>query len=276
MDVNSQVEQVFRNLGFQTSISLIIMTASLVAARVIPTIAFSPFLGGESVPTEVKIGVGITLTIVLFPAVAERVSQMPVGALPYILTLAKEVFIGISLAFIIGLVFDAARVAGGLVDTMVGAQQAQLQVPMIQQQAGLWASFKLMLTIALFLTLNGHHMVIQTLGDSLVLLPVDQFPRFGFGMWGFFELMMRVFGDLMKIGVALAAPGILAAFTTDLAMGMINRVAPQVQVFFVAMSIKPIAGALIMFVAIYEILRRVGNEFEHMLKLLFDSVRLLV
>src|SRR5687768_7505597 len=108
MDVNSQIEEVFRQVGFQTSISLIIMTASLVAARVIPVIAFSPFLGGESVPTEVKIGVGITLTVVLFPAVSERVSEMPVGALPYILTLAKEVFIGISIAFIVGMVFDAA------------------------------------------------------------------------------------------------------------------------------------------------------------------------
>jgi flagellar biosynthesis protein FliR len=252
------------------------MTGALVAARIIPVIAFSPFLGGESVPTEVKIGVGLTLTIVLFPAVSERISEVPQGALGFILTLSKEVFIGISLAFIVGMVFDAARVAGALVDTMVGAQQAQLQVPMIQQQAGLWSSFKLMLSIALFLTLNGHHVVIQTLGDSLLLLPVDQFPRFTFGMWGFFEQMMRVFGDLMRIGVALAAPGILAAFTTDLAMGMINRVAPQVQVFFVAMSIKPVAGALIMFVAVYEILTRVGNEFGHMLKLLTDAVRLLV
>ena len=58
----------------------------------IPTIAFSPFLGGESVPQEVKIGLGLLLTIVLFPAVSERITEVPTGPLPFILTLAKEVF----------------------------------------------------------------------------------------------------------------------------------------------------------------------------------------
>lgn len=270
------IEEVFQRLGFQTSMSVIIMTGALVAARVIPTIAFSPFLGGESVPTEVKIGLGLLLTMVLFPAVSERISEVPTGPLPFILTMAKEVFIGISLAFIISLVFDAARVAGNLVDVMTGAQQAQLQVPMIGQQGTIWSAFKLMLTVTLFLSMNGHHWVISILGDSLVLIPVDQFPRFSHGMWGFFEQLMRVFGDLMRLGVALAAPGILAAFVTDLAMGMINRVAPQVQVFFMAMSLKPIVAGLVMFVTIYEILARVGGEFSLMLKLLQDAVRLLV
>jgi len=276
MDNSGMIEEVFARLGLQTSMSVLLMTGALVAARVIPTIAFSPWMGGESVPNEVKIGLGLMLTLVLFPAVSERISEVPTSALPFILTLAKEVFIGLSLAFVISLVFDAARVAGHMVDVMTGAQQAQMQVPMLGQQGSIWSGFKAMLTITLFLTLNGHHWVINTLADSLVLLPVDQFPRFSHGMWGFFELIMRVFGDLMKLGIALAAPGILAAFLVDLSMGMVNRVAPQVQVYFMAMSLKPIVGALVMFVTLYEILNRIGGEFTIMLRLMRDAVRLLV
>lgn len=271
------IEQVFQQkLGIDTPVSLLLISGALVAARIIPAIAFSPFLGGESMPMEVKIGVGITLTLVLFPGVSERVAELPTGPLMLVLTLAKEVFIGICLAFVVSLVFDAVRVAGNLVDTMVGAQQAQLQVPMFQSQATLWSTFKVMLTVTLFLTMNGHHWVINILADSLLILPVDQFPRFGHGMWAFFETMIRVFADLLRLGLALSAPGMLAGFVTDLAMGMINRVAPQVQVFFVSMSIKPMVGALIIFITIYEIMSRVQREFQFMLETMQNAVRLLV
>lgn len=274
--MNQEIDQVFAQFGFHTSISMVIFTAALVAARVVPVIVFSPFLGGEVVPAEVKIGVGVLLSIVLFPAVAERISSVPHTPLPYILTFAKEVFIGIALAFVVSMVFDAARIAGNLVDVMAGAQMAQVMVPMFQQQATLYATLKLMMTVTLFLTINGHHWVINTLGDSLILLPVDQFPSFSHGMWGFFETMMRNFADVMRLGIALSGPGLIAAFVTDLAMGMINRVAPQVQVFFIAMSIKPLAAALVMVVAIYAVLARIQGEFELMLKHLQDAVRLLV
>ena len=66
----NEVDQVFQQFGINTSISMIIFAGALVAARVIPLIVFSPFLGGEVVPTEVKIGIGVTFSIVLFPAVA--------------------------------------------------------------------------------------------------------------------------------------------------------------------------------------------------------------
>jgi len=271
----NDVDQIFQQFGINTSISMIIFAGALVAARVIPLIVFSPFLGGEVVPTEVKIGLGVMFSIVLFPAVSERISMVPANAIPFILCFAKEVFIGISLAFVVSVIFDAARVAGNLVDVMSGAQMAQVMVPAFQQQATLYATFKFMLTVTLFLTLNGHHWVIQTLGDSLILLPVDQFPRFSHGAWGFFELVARTFGDILRIGMSLAAPGMIAAFMVDMAMGMINRVAPQVQVFFMSMSIKPLAATLVISVGILQILERIQGEFEHMLKLLQDAVRLL-
>jgi len=274
--MNGEIDQVFAQFGFHTSISMVIFTAALVAARVVPVIVFSPFLGGEVVPPEVKIGVGVLLSIVLFPAVAERVSYVPHTPLPYILTFAKEVFIGISLGFVVNMVFDAARVAGNMIDTMGGAQMAQVMVPMFQQQTTIYASLKLMLAVTLFLTINGHHWVIQTLGDSLVLLPVDQFPSFSHGIWGFFDTVMRTFGDMLSVGMSLAAPAIITSFITDLGLGMINRVAPQVQVFFISMSIKPLAVALVMMVSVYAILGRMQLEFELMLKHLQDAVRLLV
>ncbi len=171
--------------------------------------------------------------------------QLPTTALPFIALLLKELFIGVSLAFIVNLIFEAARVAGTLTDTMAGSNNAQLYVPQLGQQVSLFSSLKVQLAVVLFLTLNGHHIVIEALADSLVAIPLDRFPQFSQGAWPFFDLMIRVFADLLAISLALAAPTMLATFLTDLALGAINRVAPQIQVFFISMAIKPLVAVLI-------------------------------
>jgi len=201
---------------------------------------------------------------------------LPITALPFVVLILKEVFIGTSLAFIVTFVFEAARIAGNLVDTMAGAQQAQVMAPLIQQQATLYSTFKMMLATALFLTLDGHHVVIQTLGDSVLALPIDKMPGFSSGMFAYFSIIIRDFGDMLRIGLILSGPGMIATFTTDLAMGMINRVATQLQVFFVAMAIKPLVAATMTFLVIFMILDRMKTEFGHMLGMLKDAMRLLL
>jgi len=275
-DATNQLEQIFHEMGVKTSVSLTIFGIALIACRVLPLCFMSPFLGGDQIDSQVKIGVGVMLSIVLFPAIEPRLSSLPIRALPVIILICKEVFIGMSLAFIVSFIFEAARIAGNLVDVMSGAQMAQVMAPMIQQQATLYSTYKMMIATALFLTLNGHHVVIETLGDSMLALPVDKMPSFSHGMFAFWSIILRDFGDMLRIGVILSGPGMIATFTTDLALGMINRVATQLQVFFVAMAIKPLMAATMTFLVIYMILDRMQLEFGHMLIVLKEAVRLLL
>ncbi|WP_224369366.1 flagellar biosynthetic protein FliR [Hyalangium versicolor] len=262
-------------LAQQTNLSLVIFTVGLLLCRIMPVLTFSPFLGGEVVPVEVKMGVGVTLSIVLFPMVSDRMGALPVSALPYIALLLKEIFIGVSLAFVVNIIFDAARVAGGLADTMAGSNNAQLYVPQLGQQVSLFANLKVQLAVVLFLTLNGHHIVIETLADSLVAIPLDSFPKFSGGVWPFFDLMTRVFADMLSIALALSAPIVLATFLTDLGLGAINRVAPQLQVFFISMAIKPLVSVVIASMAIQLIIGRFQKEFVSMLEILKNALKLL-
>lgn len=269
------VADALAELGARTNVSLTIFTVALLMCRVMPVLIFSPFLGGEVVPSEVKLGLGLMVSMVLFPSISDRMGALPTSALPYIALLLKELFLGTTLAFIVNIVFDAARVAGTLVDTMAGSNNAQLYVPQLGQQVSIFSSLKTQLAVVLFLTLDGHHMVIQGLADSLVTVPLDGFPRFSQGVWPFFDLVLRVFADLLRISIALAAPAMLATFLTDLALGAINRVAPQIQVFFISMSIKPLVGVLLVFIAIQLIIGRMQVELAGMLKMLRDAIRLL-
>src|SRR5207244_2296380 len=115
-------------------------------------------------------------------------------------------FIGFSVSFIVGIVFDAAQVGGQLMDNMAGTNQAQIMVPSIGQQVSLFGSLQTQLFITLFLTLNGHHIVINTIAESYSAIPLESFPHFSHGFWAFFDLIARVFGDMMRIALALAAP----------------------------------------------------------------------
>ncbi|QSQ18673.1 flagellar biosynthetic protein FliR [Pyxidicoccus parkwayensis] len=269
------VADIVTELASRANVSAVIFTVALLMCRVMPVLIFSPFLGGDVVPTELKMGIGLTLAIVLYPAVASAVKTIPLSALPYIALMAKEVFIGFSLAFIVTSVFEAARVAGTLVDTMAGSNNAQLYVPQIGQQVSLVSNLKIQLAVVLFLTLDGHHLVIQALGDSLVSVPLDGFPHFSQGSWAFFDLMIRVFADMLRVSLALAAPAMLATFLTDVAMGAINRVAPQIQVFFISMAIKPLVSVLILFLVMNALMSRMQLELRDMLVMVNNALKLL-
>ena len=253
-------------LGIQTDFTQLLLAFALLMARVLPVIILTPFLGGETVPQEVKLGLGVMLGMVLYPVIVAQVRDIPVSAILFVALMLKELFVGLTLSFVVGMIFDAAQSAGNLVDTLSGTNQAQLMVPQIQQQTSLFSNLQLQMTTVVFLSLGGHHIVIQTLGDSLLTLPLDQYPHFGHGFWPFFETVLRVFGDLIRIALALASPVLMATFLVDLALGMINRVAPQVQVFFVAMQIKPVVTVLIMVTSIHLILNRVVSEYSVMFR----------
>lgn len=262
-------------LGIQTDFTQLLLAFTLLMARVLPVVIFTPFLGGETVPQEVKIGLGLMLGLVLYPVLIAQVRDIPVTALLFIALMLKELFLGLTIAFIVGMVFDAAQSAGNLIDTMSGTNQAQLHVPQIGQNASLFSNLQLQLSTVVFLSLGGHHLVIQALGESLVSIPLDRYPAFSHGTWAFYETVLRVFGDLIRIALALASPVLLATFLVDLALGMINRVAPQVQVFFVSMQIKPAVTVLIMVSAMHLIVSRVMGEYGVMFRWLKLALRLL-
>jgi flagellar biosynthetic protein FliR len=259
-------------MGLPTNFSNVLLIWALIMGRVLPLILLAPFIGGEIVPTQVKLGVGIALSLLLYPFLSETV--IPPGPISFVLLLLKEVFIGTAIAFAASMAFDAARSAGTLVDTLSGANMATVFVPQIQQQATLFADFKFQLTIVMFLAINGHHIVLQALFESFKAIPLNGWPHFGHGFWPFFDMMIRLSAELVLVSIALAAPAAIAAFTTDISLGLINRVAPQVQVFFISMAVKPMVVTFITLSALVVLYERIFTMFRVMLVHVRDVVTL--
>lgn len=271
-EIQQLLESLKHDLHIQANFTQLLLAFALLMARLLPVITLTPFLGGETVPQEVKMGLGVMVGMVLYPVIIVQVTHIQANVVLFVALMLKELFLGLTLAFIVGMVFDAANSAGNLIDTLSGTNQAQLMVPQLGQQASLFSNLQLQFATVVFLTLGGHHVVIQALGESLVKIPLGEFPRFPHGSWAFFETTLRVFGDLVRIALALASPVLLATFLVDLALGMINRVAPQVQVFFVAMQIKPAVTVLIMVSAMHLIIERIVGEYGVMFRWLKQAL----
>lgn len=267
--------QLISEISGKTNLTVIILSVALLMARTIPIIATSPIFGGELIEAEVKIGISLLLSLVLLPGLLDQSKGIIPSAFPFIGLLLKEVFIGLSLSFVVSIVFEAARVAGGIVDTLSGFNMAQVMVPQLQQQVTIFSNLKLQISITLFLTLDGHHRVIEALADSFVAIPLDKYPAFSHGAWPFFELILRVFGDLLKIGLAIGAPAYLATFITDMSFGFVNRVAPQVQVYFMSMGLKPMVAIAMVMISLNLVGVRLVHEFRGMFRVLSEAVRLL-
>jgi flagellar biosynthesis protein FliR len=267
--------RVLSDFAGKVNFTLVILTGALLMARIVPIVILSPFLGEDTVPAQVKIGLSLLLTLVLFPGVSGRMTHVPIHAVPYIALLLKELFIGVSIAFIVSMVFEAAIAAGTLIDLVAGSSQATLFLPELNLQVSLYANLKTQLSIVLFLTVNGHHQMIQSLADSVTMIPLDRFPEFSSGTWPFFDLIIRAFATLFQIGLAVASPVILTTLLVDVGLGMINRVAPQIQVYFIALSIKPLATAAIVLLAIHLMVDRLFSEFGVMLRTVRQAFRLL-
>src|SRR5688572_8345353 len=112
-------------------------------ARIMAIVVLVPFLGGKNAPMEVKMGVGITLTILMWPTVLANLDEsrgLPLTALSFLIMMMKETFVGLVIGFVAAKIFYVVEISGQLIDILRGANQIQLQVPEIEERSSAFGS----------------------------------------------------------------------------------------------------------------------------------------
>lgn len=240
-------------LGFDAgSISRLTLAMVLIAARMVPVFTVVPFFGGRLVPSPVRVGLAVAFAALLLPTVGDPVTAAwaanPSPVLVVTL-IAKEVMVGLTLGFIAALPFFAADAAGRLADVARGASQSQVLVPQTGERSTPLGDMSIQLAIVIFLLLDGHLLFIRALATSYEALPI--LDHASPAAWG---LTTRVAIDasahMIAAAVGLAAPVLAATFLSDLTLGVVNRVAPQVQVYFVGMPVKAVVGIFVFMLAL--------------------------
>ncbi len=205
----------------------------LVFVRTIGILAISPVFGHRAVISQSKAGLALVIAMVLFPVVPLTLS--PTGELlPYVLLAIKELIMGMILGFTALLVFIAVQFAGEVIGIDIGFGVVNIIDPMSAEQISIIATFKNLIALVVLLMINGHHTILNALAASFDMVPLG-------GMM-FTELLGRgliaITSQVFVMAIKLATPVIAALFLTSLALGIVARTVPQMNVFIVGFPMK--------------------------------------
>ena len=215
----------------------------LLLGRVLPLVVLTPMLGGQLLPARLRIGISLLLVFVLLPSVTPA-QPLELSAVQYFGLAFKEAMIGLTVSTMILLMYHTFTSMGAVVDLSRGATIANVYDPTTQQQQPVVGSFFLQAAIVLFLTLGGHHIIIEALGQSLIAMPIFETSAPAVEAQGL-VLVLSLLGTLMSVALQLALPVVLVILLLDVVLGLLNKVAPQIQVYFVGLSIKSALGLAI-------------------------------
>jgi len=209
----------------------------LALTRILAILVQVPMFGSEVVPTQAKLGLGVVLAMIVLPW-----SPLPAGveAIPWLLYAAlilRELIIGLLAGFAAALTFGAFQITGKLIDMSSGFGAGQVFNPAMSEAGGTLDQFFILVVMLYFMLTNGHHVFLQGLQATFRLLPLNQpLPEINP------EALLTLSSGLITSGVQMALPVVGALFLTDLTLGLLAKVAPQINVFFLGLPIKVWVG----------------------------------
>ncbi|GAW92932.1 flagellar biosynthetic protein FliR [Calderihabitans maritimus] len=211
----------------------------LIMVRTTAFLVASPLFSLRNIPALVKVGLGVLLAFLLSPAVPKNLPET-VELLDYVLWVANESLVGLFLGFLASLVFASLRVAGELADIQMGFGTASLLDPQNSMQVTLMGQFYHLLALLLFVLLNGHHQLLLALADSFRLVPLGQI-----GLKGMVALeVVKIFAGMFALAFRVAAPILAVLLMSDVALAMVARTVPQLNVFILGFPLKAGLGML--------------------------------
>lgn len=234
----------------------------LTLARILPIIALAPFFGSKNVPMPIRMMFGVSLVCIFLP----QNLMLAKGELPFNLAfigfLAKEILIGMILGFLAAIPFYIAQMAGGLIDHQRGSAALQVTDPTTQSQTGPIGLLYNYMLIALFFSLNGPFLFLDGLASSYQLLPIDGLinPALFSLKTPLAKMIIDLFSRVMNLSIQLSAPALIGILLTDMFLGIANRLAPQVQIVFLGISLKSWVGIALLTAAWALIIKVMGKE----------------
>ncbi|MGY1458046.1 MULTISPECIES: type III secretion system export apparatus subunit SctT [unclassified Luteimonas] len=239
-----------------------LLALALVLPRVIGAFLMLPLMTQQTVPAMVRNSFMVSLGIIVLPVALAGLPMENLGTIEWPLIVLKEIFIGVAIGFCFGIVFWAVAAVGSVIDTQVGMSMAQVFDPIQGHQVTLHGEFLSQLATWLFMASGAFLVFLDLLMGSYVLWPVaSYFPNLpAAGM----NLFVGQFDYMMTTVLVLAAPVMVVMLVIDLSFGLVNRYAPQLNVFALTMPIKAwLATALILLlIGVYVeiLLERLGSN----------------
>lgn len=243
----------------------------LAMARLTPIFQMVPFLGGRHLSGLIRNSFAFALALFLRPWLAANLPPGELDMTAMTPLLAKEVLLGTLFGVISSFAFYAASGIGFLVDNQRGSSMAELTDPLTGDQTSPLGSLTMETLTMVFVAGGGLTLFFQAILTSYSFWPPFSFwPDWSASAWT--ELLLGQFAWYMTTIVAMAAPMLMVCFLVDLGMGLMNRFAPQMNVFFLSMPVKSALTLTLMIVYWGAMFRVLGGEVMR-LPVVWDALK---
>ena len=239
----------------------------VILVRILAFFATVPIFSYRNIPNTLKIGIGFFLAWISFYTI--DIPDLMFDQ-QYILLIGKEALVGLLLGLFAYMIMAAIQVAGGFIDFQMGFAIANVIDPQTGAQSPITGQYLYIIAILFLLMVDGHHLLIHGLLYSFDIISLDQFISLESP-----ELIIVGFAQSFLIAFQLAIPIVGSLFLVDVALGLIARTVPQLNVFVVGLPLKIFVAfvMLLLFIPFYTLI--VKQLFQYILEMMQALIHLL-
>ncbi len=235
-----------------TNLQSIVLAAVVIGVRIGGLMLFAPFFSSQGIPAQIKVGLTVALTALLFPVY--RPAGMEGGIFSWTGVISGELIVGMLLGLSLQLAIEAAQVAGQMIGVQAGYSLVTLLDPQTQADTAVMATFHQLLALLVFLQLDVHHWLLRGLASSFAYLPPGSLigsANAGFGL-------LQAASGIWLAGLQMAAPVVVATMLVDVSLGFLAKASPQLPILFLGLPAKNLlaltvlGGCLIFWPRVFE------------------------
>ncbi len=227
-------------------------------ARTGSMISSIPVFNGGQVPVQLRVAIVFLFSLLVYPVVGSSLPDKTYQLVELAILLTQEVILGLLVGFLAQLVFMAAEFAGSLIGYQMGFAAANVFDPTTQRQVALISQFQGVFAILLFLSLNVHHLFLEAIVSSFKMLPPGTLNLAG----GAVPMLMEVTNHSLILSIQMVAPILALLILSNLILGVMSRVFPQLNVFMLSFPINIGVSFIVMGLTIGVFATMLAKEFS--------------
>lgn len=227
----------------------------LIMMRMNAMIMVAPFYSSDVIPFRIKALISFLVSLVIFPVVVSKGGyQIPGDMGGYALLVMQEVAIGLFIGFMVSLIFSAFQLSGEFFAVQLGFGINEVLDPVAQISVPLVGQFKNLIGLLVLLAMNGHHMMLQGVYRSYELAPIMSVQKAFLG--GLLKHVLYTFSGMFVVALKIALPIVGIVFLLEVSMGVLSKVAPQMNIMMLGFPFK-ITVAFIVMIGITPLIVRI-------------------
>ncbi|MEW6386689.1 MAG: flagellar biosynthetic protein FliR [Thermodesulfobacteriota bacterium] len=213
----------------------------LVALRVGCLLFFWPVWDNKAVPVQIKVYAALVIALALTPVVSPHLPPLPTDWLGVVQLLLREFLLGMSIGLVFRFIFSGVQMAGDLAAIQMGFSAVSLFDPQSQSYSTVIADILLLIAVLIFLTMDVHHLLFRLLAESFSEVPVGGLPLLPGRLFNFLPALGKL---MFQLAIKVVAPVLAVLFLTQLALGLVARAVPQIQVMIVSFPLTIALGLI--------------------------------